>query len=195
MKIDLRTEDAVWRNRFPLNNINACWFLLLVQCAQTVLKNTVTWQPSRGTCQHRTSTTPLKVIYEEHGHIYAFPRSTKYVYESLACTQDFSKICCRSGNSFCCATATTKTVLGPIQLWFKYFRGILACTLPGKLSRDALVAGSFHPCHYFCVWGRMTINLLIFWHPSKTPCHLTHTSQSNHPTFQVPLIYYQTFRN
>ena len=25
-------------NRFPLNNINACWFLLLVQCAQTVLK-------------------------------------------------------------------------------------------------------------------------------------------------------------
>ena len=31
------TEDAVWRNRFPLNNINACWFLLLVQCAQTVL--------------------------------------------------------------------------------------------------------------------------------------------------------------
>jgi len=32
------TEDAVRRNRFPLNNINACWFLLLVQCAQTVLK-------------------------------------------------------------------------------------------------------------------------------------------------------------
>ena len=32
------TEDAVWQNRFPLNNINACWFLLLVQCAQTVLK-------------------------------------------------------------------------------------------------------------------------------------------------------------
>ena len=32
------TEDAAWRNRFPLNNINACWFLLLVQCAQTVLK-------------------------------------------------------------------------------------------------------------------------------------------------------------
>jgi len=25
-----RTEDAVWRNQFPLNNINACWFLLLV---------------------------------------------------------------------------------------------------------------------------------------------------------------------
>jgi len=24
------TEDAVWRNRFPLNNINACWFLSLV---------------------------------------------------------------------------------------------------------------------------------------------------------------------
>jgi len=33
--------DAVWRNRFPLNNINACWFLLLVQCAQTVLKLTL----------------------------------------------------------------------------------------------------------------------------------------------------------
>jgi len=28
----------VGENRFPLNNINECWFLLLVQCAHTVLK-------------------------------------------------------------------------------------------------------------------------------------------------------------
>jgi len=30
-----------------------------------------------------------------------------------------------------------------------------------------------------------TINLLIFRHPSKTPCHLTHTNQPNSPAFQV----------
>jgi len=28
--LDFAAEGAVWRNRFPLNNINACWFLLLV---------------------------------------------------------------------------------------------------------------------------------------------------------------------
>jgi len=30
------------------------------------------------------------------------------------------------------------------------------------------------------------ITLPIFRRPSKTPCHLTHTSQPNHPAFQVP---------
>jgi len=40
-----------------------------------------------------------------------------------------------------------------------------------------------------------TINLLIFRHPSKAPCHLTHTSQPNHPAFQAPLFRYQTIRN
>jgi len=33
------------------------------------------------------------------------------------------------GNLFCSATATTKTVLGIIQLWFNYFRGMFAYTL------------------------------------------------------------------
>jgi len=35
------TEDVVWRNRFPINNINACWFLLLVLYAQTVFKSSM----------------------------------------------------------------------------------------------------------------------------------------------------------
>jgi len=33
-----------------------------------------------------------------------------------------------SGNLFGCATAATKTAAGIIQLWFNYFRGILAFT-------------------------------------------------------------------
>jgi len=68
---------------------------------------------------------------------YTFPRSTKHVYKSLACFQDFSKICWRV--EICCvpttATAVTKTALGIIKLWFNYFRGILAYTLPGRLSK------------------------------------------------------------
>jgi len=36
------------------------------------------------------------------------------------------------GNLFCSVTATTKTALVIIQLWFKYFRGILACTPPRR---------------------------------------------------------------
>ena len=66
---------------------------------------------------------------------YTFPRSTKHVYTSLACSQDFSKICW-SGNLFCSAAAATKTALGIIQLWCNYFRGIMACTLAGRPSKE-----------------------------------------------------------
>jgi len=45
-----------------------------------------------------------------------------------------------SGILFCCATATTKTTLGIIQLWLNYFRGILAYTLPGSLLSSGNVA-------------------------------------------------------
>ena len=97
-----------------------------------------------------------------------------------------------SGNLFCSATATTKTALGIIQLWFNYFRGILAYTLPGRLSKEMpllLVHSLLTP--FLCMG---TNNLLIFRHPSKKLCHLTHTSQPNHPAFEVP-IHYQISRN
>jgi len=38
-----------------------------------------------------------------------------------------------SGTLVYSATAALKTALSIIQLWFKYFRDILAYTLPGKL--------------------------------------------------------------
>jgi len=41
-----------------------------------------------------------------------------------------------SRNLICSATAAAKTVLDIIQLWFNYFRGILAYTLPGRLSKE-----------------------------------------------------------
>jgi len=41
-----------------------------------------------------------------------------------------------SGNLFCSATAATKTTVGVIQLWFHYFRGILACTRLERLSKE-----------------------------------------------------------
>ena len=44
-----------------------------------------------------------------------------------------------SGNLFCNATATTKTALGIIQLWFNYFP-VLACTL----ARVLFETNKFH---------------------------------------------------
>jgi len=49
--------------------------------------------PSRGTRQHHASASPPKTFHEERDH--TFPRSTKHVYTSLACSQEFSKICWR----------------------------------------------------------------------------------------------------
>ena len=35
------TEDALWLNRFPLNNINACWFLLQILALDNMIKLTL----------------------------------------------------------------------------------------------------------------------------------------------------------
>jgi len=63
---------------------------------------------------------------------YTFTRSTEHVYKSLACCQDFSNLL--ESDLFCSATAATKSALGSMQLWFNYFRGILAYTLIGTLG-------------------------------------------------------------
>ena len=115
-------------------------------------RNTVTWRPARGTSQHRTPQHPQNV--SRGTQQCTFPRSTKHVYTYLACSQDFSKICW-SGKLFCSATAATKTALGIIQLWFNYFRGIMACT------RDATVVGSFTPVSLFVYGDDRFANLLV----------------------------------
>jgi len=66
--------------------------------------------------------------------LYTFPRSTKHVCESLACSQDFLKNLLASRNFLCSATAATKTRLSIIQLWFNYFHGIVAYTLLGSMG-------------------------------------------------------------
>ena len=65
---------------------------------------------------------------------HTFPSSTKPLCTSLAYSQDLSKIFW-SGKFFCSATTATKTAQCIIQLWFNYFRGIMTCTLPGRLSK------------------------------------------------------------
>jgi len=140
-------------------------------------RNTVTWRPARGTSQHRTPQHPQNISRGTRQYTFhTFLRSTKHVYTYLACSQGFLKICW-SGKLFCSATAATKTALGIIQLWFNYFRGIMASTLPGRLSKEMspeLVHSLLTP-----VLCMEMINLPIFRCPSKTPCHSTH----NQPAF------------
>ena len=86
-------------------------------------RNTVSWRPARSTHEHRILTPPTKLFTKNPAIYTTFPRSTKHVYTSLACSQDFSKI-------------ATNTVLGITQLWFNFFRVILAYTLLGMLSKE-----------------------------------------------------------
>ena len=68
---------------------------------------------------------------------------------------------CWSGNLFCSATAATKTALGIIQLWFNYFRGIMAYTFSRRLSRDAAVVDSFTPASLYVYWDDQFANLSV----------------------------------
>jgi len=58
-------------------------------------RNTVSWRPARSTHEHRILTPPTKLFTKNPAIYTTFPRSTKHVYTSLACSQDFSKICWR----------------------------------------------------------------------------------------------------
>jgi len=59
------------------------------------------------------------------------------------------------------AEAAMKTALDIIQLWFSYFHGILAYTLPGILSRNAAVVGSFTPVSLYVYGDRRVANLSV----------------------------------
>jgi len=128
-----KSSDSTHHCLSPTPKLNAEWFT-------SVDTDTIFWAGIQ--LLDGQQETPVNTVLPQHPQNfsretrqYTFPRSTKYVYTSLACSQDFSKICW-NGNLFCSATAATKTALGVIQLWFNYFRGIMAYTLPGRLSKE-----------------------------------------------------------
>jgi len=88
---------------------------------------------------------------------YTFPISTKHVYTSLGCSQDFSKICWRVEICSVVLRPFTKIAVSIIQLWFHYFCGILAYTRPWEAKqRYVLAVGSFTPVYVF-VYGMISL--------------------------------------
>ena len=117
---DIEYEE--WWEYTPLSEssstVNGC-NLTPSTCTPIVNGNTVTWRPVTDGLQHH------RLLLQHSPKLFTtqsctFLRSTKHVYTSLACSQNFSKICW-SGILFCCAAATTKAALGIFQLWFNYF--------------------------------------------------------------------------
>jgi len=78
------------------------------------------------------------------------------LYTSLAHSQDFLNLL-ESEHLVCSATATTKTELGIIQLWFNYFAASFYRELGIRFFWEAKerCSGSWciHSCLPFCVWG------------------------------------------
>jgi len=78
------------------------------------------------------------------------------LYTSLAHSQDFLNLL-ESEHLVCSATATTKTELGIIQLWFNYFAASFYRELGIRFfweakERDAQAVGAFTPAYLF-VYG------------------------------------------
>ena len=117
---------------------------------------------------------------------YTFPRSTKHMHMSLACSQDFSKICWRVRLSSIVQRKPhwVLSSFGSIIFaasWHTLFLGDCAKRCRGSWF--------IHSCLPFCVWGWsicQSFGALIkrnaTWH-----------TQPNHPAFWVPLIHYQLF--
>ena len=88
----------------------------------------------------------------------------------------------------------TKTALDIIQLWFNYFRDILAYTLPERLCKELPRQLFIHSCLLFCLWGWWGW-LICQSFGALIKRHAAWHTQPNHPAFWDPQIHYQTFRN
>jgi len=125
--------------------------------------NIVTWRPARGGRQHHTPTKPPK-LFTRNPAIY-FPKVNKTcVYKSLACSQDFSKICWR--------VELCSVVLRPRQKphWVSSRLGSIifaeSChtLFLGGLAQRCRGSWFIHSCLPLCVWGRS-----ICWYFSTLP--------------------------
>jgi len=97
-----------------------------------------------------------------------FSRGRQNMCKSLACFQDFLKSLLESRNFLCSATAATKTTLGVIQLWFNYFRGIVAYTLLGSMGVGSIFSEGRHSGNFpkFFQWWAKSGEISCF--PLKT---------------------------
>ena len=89
---------------------------------------------------------------------YAFSRSTKHV-TVFVILPGFLENLLGSGKLFCSAKAATKTPPNVIQLWFIYFRGIMADTLPGRLAKRCRSSWLVHSCLPFLCGDDQFANL------------------------------------
>jgi len=134
--------------------------------------------PARGTRQHRIPTTPSK-LFTRYSTL-RFPEVDNACVYAFGMLPGFLENLLQSGNLFCSAMAATKFALSVIQHWFNYFRSIMACTLPGRLTKE-MPQKLFHsPLSPLFVNGD---DQSVFRCPPKTSFNLKHTNQRNHPAF------------
>jgi len=176
--------ESTHHSRSPTSTLNGCD---LTQWTQTQSSEQ---EYGDLTASNRHLSTPCSHIipqsFSRGTWPYTFPRSMKHVHTSLACSQDFSKICWR--------VEMFSVVLRPRQKppWVSSnfgFPGILAYTLPGGLAKRSRGGWFIHPYLPFVYGDDQVTNR------SAPLPHLTHMSQPNHPAFHDPLIHYQTFHN
>ena len=111
-------------------------------------RNTVTWRPARGTCQHRPPATP-PMLFPSNPAIY-FPEVDKTCVCVFGRLPGFIENLLESANLFCNAAGATQTALGVRQLCFNFF----ALSFFNKFGihssweaeqRDTPVVGAFTP--------------------------------------------------
>jgi len=114
-----------------------------------------------------------------------FPEVYKTCVSVFSWLPGFLENLLESKNLFCSATAATKTALGIIQLCINrvalsFFNKLGIHSSWEVKQRDTRVVGAFTPISLVVYENNQFAN---FRCPSKTPWHLTHTSQPNHPAF------------
>ena len=129
---------------------------------------------TRGTSQNRIPQNFSRGSQKCTSH--TFPRLTKHVYTSLACSQDFENLLRVEICSVMLRQQRKPHWVYPAWVQsFSWHHGMHPSW--ETKQRDDGVVGSFTTLSLF-VYMEM-FNLPIFRCPSKTPCHLTY----NHPAF------------
>ena len=146
-----RSGDSIHRCRSPTPTLNGCDLTPSTRTQSSEQEYSYLTASKRHPSTPHSRNTPQS--FSRGTRPYTFPRSTKHVYKSLACSQNFSKFCWR--------VEICSVVLRPRQKphwispnfgsiifpsWHTRFLGGLAKRSPGSWS--------IHPCLPFCVSGR-----------------------------------------
>ena len=131
-----RSGDNIHHFRSPTPMLNSCDLNTSTRTQSSEQEYSYLTVRKRHSWTPYSRNTPENPMLFTRNPAICFPKVDKSYIDVFGMLPRFLENLLESGNLLCSATAATKTALGTTQNWFNCFHGILAYTLPVRLSKE-----------------------------------------------------------